>query len=88
MQEAKTKKERTNKMYEDVRLEYKKMSDIKCHGVTKIIHIKRKRMIKYIMSRHAIIKYCHKIIIKFTFFRKNRYEIISGIIYYSAGDTR
>ena len=38
MQEAKTKKERTNKMYEDVRLEYKKMSDIKCHGVTKYAH--------------------------------------------------
>ena len=38
MQEAKNKKERTNKMYEDVRLEYKKMSDIKCHGVTKYAH--------------------------------------------------
>ena len=36
--EAKTKKEHTNKMYEDVRHEYKKMSDIKCHGVSKYSH--------------------------------------------------
>lgn len=38
MQEVKTKKERTNKMYQDVRQEYKKMSDIKCHGVSKYSH--------------------------------------------------
>ena len=36
--EAKSKKECTNKMYEDVRHEYKKMSDIKCHGVSKYSH--------------------------------------------------
>jgi hypothetical protein len=33
--DVKTKKDRTNKMYEDVRQEYKKLSEIKLHGVTK-----------------------------------------------------
>jgi glycine betaine/choline ABC-type transport system substrate-binding protein len=36
--EVKTKKERTNKMYDDVRQEYKKLSEIKLHGVTKFSH--------------------------------------------------
>lgn len=38
MQEVKTKKERTNKMYNDIRQEYKKMSDIKSFGVSKYSH--------------------------------------------------
>lgn len=36
--EVKTKKERTNKMYEDIRNEYKKLSDIKSYGVSKFSH--------------------------------------------------
>lgn len=36
--EVKTKKERTNKMYEDIRKEYKKLSDIKSYGVSKYAH--------------------------------------------------
>ena len=31
-------KPRTQKMYEDVRLEYKKLSEIKLHGVSKYSH--------------------------------------------------
>lgn len=35
---AKTKKDRTQLMYEDIRAEYKKLSDVKSHGVQKYSH--------------------------------------------------
>lgn len=35
---VKTKKDRTQLMYEDIRKEYKKLSDIKSHGVQKFSH--------------------------------------------------
>lgn len=35
---AKTKKARTQEMYEDIRKKYKEMSDVKFHGVSKWSH--------------------------------------------------